>query len=146
MSNKMTITINKNKHYILRVLILSGVLFMTSNCAVKKNSFSGKYYTFVKFPHHSFEKTLRLKKSGKFLLFKTSSSIHPAIKTFGKWEKSNDSLFLFKRKIIIHKHIQNKKIILKCKENKLIDECKIDTLIINKNELNQINLWKYIKV
>ena len=98
----------------------------------------GKYQARIEFPQHSFSEIINIRKNGTFKIKKTATTVHPSSISTGIWNKSNDTIYLIYRKIILKKKADSEKSTIYCNVgefNELINCFKKDTLIIKNDKL-----------
>jgi len=98
----------------------------------------GKYQARIEFSQHSFSEIINIKRNGTFKIKKTATTLHPSSIASGKWNKSNDTIYLVYRKIIINKKADSEKRTIYCNVgefNELMNCFKKDTLIIKDDKL-----------
>ena len=114
------------------IIIIFGIL---TSCSSIKNSsnteITGKYEAYYDFERLGFTKTLKLNKNGKFTMIRSMNSSTPSYIEFGKWKSSNDSIYLYKKKIKIDKHNRAKKRKILCESQSEFNPCRNDTLAIS---------------
>ncbi len=98
----------------------------------------GKYQARIEFPQHSFDQIINIKRNGVFKIKQTATTVHPSSISTGKWNKSNDTIYLEYRKIVINKKSDSEKRTIYCNVgefNELMSCFKKDTLIIKNDKL-----------
>jgi hypothetical protein len=116
------------------LIFFTSLLFVQSKPTLK----FGKYKARIEFPQHSFSEIISIKRNGTFKINRTATTVNPSSISSGKWNKSNDTLFLVYRKIVINKKSDAEKRTIYCNVgefNELMNCFKKDTLIMKSDKL-----------
>ena len=122
------------------IIITFGIL--TSCSTLKSNlntEITGIYDAYYDFERLGFTKTLNLKKNGRFTMNRSMNSSTPPYTEVGKWILSNDTLLLYKKEVKFYKQNQWEKRKINCETENELNNCELDTLIIAKNGLYEVN-------